>query len=96
VDLQVHQKETHDWNKTTSQIFNNSKTISLDQLKKHIKDTIEITEFANKKLIELLESLKEIATIWKIFAKTILKIRPLELSLHVQTTKDQDLFCICR
>ena len=55
-------------------------------MKKHIKDTIEITEFANKNLIELLESLKEIATIWKIFAKTILKIRPLELSLHVQKT----------
>jgi hypothetical protein len=76
--LQVHQKETHEWNKVTIQIFNNSKTITLDQLKKHKKDTIEITENANTKLIELLESLKEIATIWKIFAKAILKIRTIE------------------
>ena len=66
------------WNKVTAQIFNNSKTITLDQLKKHIKDTIDITEGANPKLIELLESLKEIATCWKIFAKTILKIRTIE------------------
>jgi hypothetical protein len=68
----------------------------LDQLKKHIKDTIEITEYANKKLIELLESLKEMATIWKIFAKTILKIRPLDLVMYIYPAKDQDLFCICR
>ena len=30
VDLQVHQKETNEWNKTTHMIFNNSKTITLE------------------------------------------------------------------
>lgn len=47
VDLQVHQKETNEWNKTTAAIFDESKSISLDQLKKHIKDTVEITEGSN-------------------------------------------------
>ena len=78
VDLQIHQKETYEWNHTTNQIFNHSKTITLDQLKKHIKDTIDITENGNKPLIELLESLKDTVTFWKIFANTILKIRPIE------------------
>ena len=74
----MHQKETYNWNNTTTEIFNNSKTVTLEQLKKHKKDTIEITEMANTKFIELLDSLKEIATVWKIFAKAILKIRPIE------------------
>jgi|TARA_B110000285_G_C14930801_1_gene517224 hypothetical protein len=30
VDLQVHQRETNEWNKTTQMIFNNSKTVSLE------------------------------------------------------------------
>ena len=59
-------------------IFNNSKSVTLDQLKKHIRDSHDIMEGGNPIFIELLESLKEITTIWKIFARTILKIRPIE------------------
>ena len=52
--------------------------MTFDQLKKHIKDTYEITEGSNRSLIELLTSLKESVANWKTFAKTILKIRPIE------------------
>jgi len=71
-------KETNEWNQMTSIILNNSKTVTLEQLKKHIKDTIEITENNNIELLDLLDALKNTATIWKIFANTILKIRPVE------------------
>ena len=71
-------KETNEWNQMTSMILNNSKTVTLEQLKKHIKDTIEITENNNIELLDLLDALKNTATIWKIFANTILKIRPVE------------------
>jgi len=92
-------------------IFNCSKTVTLDQLKKHIKDTIDITENNKPELVEILESLRDTATIWKIFANTLLKVRPIEnMSLIVSqhdpkddvakqtiiNSSSRDLFCICR
>lgn len=49
----------NDWKCITTLIFNNSKSITLDQLDKHIKDTRDITDGANYKYIELLLTLKE-------------------------------------
>lgn len=99
----MHQKETSEWNKMTERIFDNSKSVSLDQLKKHIKDTIDITDNNSSALVDVLEALKETATFWKIFANTILKIRPIEnFSLIVEQAVDskvssqKELFCICR
>lgn len=78
VDLQVHQKETTEWSNQTSEIFSANKSVTLDQLIKHIKDTRDITDNNCKPLLDVLEALKETATYWKIFANTILKIRPIE------------------
>ena len=41
-------------------------------------DNSEFSEGANKAYSDLLASLKELATIWKIKAKTVLKIRPID------------------
>lgn len=67
-----------EWKRASSLIFDSSKQITLEQLEKHIKDTIDITDGANQNYIMLLKSLKDLATMWKIKAKTILKIRPNE------------------
>jgi len=71
----------------TEQIFNGSKSVSLDQLKKHIKDTLDIAESGNEALLNVLESLKETATTWKVFANTLLKVRPIE---NMQMILEQD------
>ena len=84
----------------TEQIFNGSKSVSLDQLKKHIKDTYDIAESGNEALLNVLESLKETATTWKVFANTLLKVRPIE-NMQMILEQDQheagrEKFCICR
>lgn len=53
-ELSTHQKDMNDWKSMISLIFNNSKTVSLEQLDKHIKDSKDITDGANKNYIELL------------------------------------------
>ena len=67
-----------EWKKMIVQIFDDSKSVSLDQLDKHIKETNNLTDGQNKPYQDLLASLKELATIWKIKAKTVLKIRPID------------------
>ena len=68
--------------------------MTLDQLEKHIKETNQMTEGANIHYLELLQSLKELATIWRIKAKTILRIRPLDKP--VVTECEDKSWCICR
>lgn len=84
-ELQIHQRELNEWKRVTARIFDQSQNagepVTLEQLEKHIKDTVDITEGANPKYIQLLQALKDLATIWKIKARTLLKIRPNE-SMH--------------
>lgn len=78
VNLRDHLGDITEWKRTIVSIFNDSKTVSLDQLDRHIKETNNLTHGANKAYSDLLASLKELATIWKIKAKTVLKIRPID------------------
>ena len=89
----------------TTQIVHGNKEVGLDQLKKHIKDTID-SDYGSPELLSLLESLKSSATHWKILANTIIKIRNIEnIGAIVQSYKEtkllgcqsgHELYCICR
>lgn len=86
-----------EWKSIIKQIFG-SDTITLEALDRHIRETNSLSDRANPDYCNLLESLKELATIWKIRAKTILKIRPIDLSyiMKGETFNDSECFCICR
>jgi hypothetical protein len=67
-------------------------------LDRHIRETLQLSDRANPDYCGLLDSLRELATIWKIRAKTILKIRPIDLTrfLRGETFPEHECFCICR
>lgn len=73
--------------------------MTLEQLERHIKDTNKLTDRGNVAYCNLLESLRELATIWKIRAKTIIKLRPIDNLPHMMAFEPVDTheqFCICQ
>ena len=81
-------------------MFAGDQSVYLDKFEKHIKDTCDLSDNSNPNLVGMLESLKDLTTVWKIKAKTILKIRPLEniqrIMYQTEQLASEDKFCICR
>ena len=81
----------------TAKIFKRETNLNLDQLRIHIKNTLDLTNGQNKKLIDTLTSLQDAALYWKQLAKSILKIRPISVMNPLEEHKESvELFCICR
>jgi hypothetical protein len=54
-ELQIHQRDLNDWKRVTARIFDQThasgEPVTLEQLEKHIKDTLDITEGANPQYV---------------------------------------------